>query len=52
MQNTIGKKLIDIVGFNNNYGRLDSSHHPFCGGYTNDVRITTRYDEDDFSSAP
>jgi carboxypeptidase Taq len=25
--------------------------HPFCGGSTNDIRITTRYDENDFTSA-
>ena len=30
-------------------GRLDTSLHPFCGGATGDVRITTRYDEGDFT---
>jgi carboxypeptidase Taq len=29
-------------------GRLDISTHPFCGGVAEDVRITTRYSEDDF----
>jgi carboxypeptidase Taq len=31
-------------------GRLDVSHHPFTGGVPNDVRVTTRYDEQDFTS--
>lgn len=35
------------VGFDFERGRLDVSLHPFCGGATDDVRITTRYDEDD-----
>jgi carboxypeptidase Taq len=39
------------VGFDFNHGRLDVSHHPFCGGVAEDVRITTRYSEDDFSEA-
>jgi len=26
------------------------SHHPFCGGVPSDVRVTTRYDEQDFMS--
>ena len=40
-----------IIGFDFKRGRLDKSVHPFCGGSTNDVRITTRYNEDNpFSS--
>jgi carboxypeptidase Taq len=39
------------VGFDFEHGRLDTSLHPFCGGVPDDVRITTRYDEADFSSA-
>src|SRR5690606_34732874 len=27
--------------------RLDISDHPFCGGVAGDVRITTKYDEQD-----
>ncbi len=38
-------------GLQFNHGRLDISHHPFCGGVPDDVRITTRYDEKDFASA-
>src|SRR3546814_1602174 len=39
------------VGFVCEHGRLDVWLHPFCGGVTDDVGITTRYDEDDFMSA-
>ena len=39
------------IGFDFSRGRLDKSEHPFCGGGTEDVRITTRYNESDpFSS--
>jgi len=40
------------MGFDWNAGRLDTSPHPFCVGLTpNDVRITTRHTEKDFSRA-
>lgn len=39
---------MEILGFDFNRGRLDVSHHPFCGGAAGDIRITTRYDEDSF----
>jgi carboxypeptidase Taq len=39
------------VGFDFEHGRLDVSAHPFCGGVPDDVRITTRYNEDDFTIA-
>jgi carboxypeptidase Taq len=39
------------VGFDFEHGRLDTSSHPFCGGTPDDVRITTRYSEDDFRRA-
>tara|TARA_B100000405_G_scaffold293490_1_gene245807 strand:- start:117 stop:959 length:843 start_codon:yes stop_codon:yes gene_type:complete len=39
------------IGFDFDFGRLDVSRHPFCGGSPDDVRITTRYDEDDFTSS-
>jgi carboxypeptidase Taq len=40
-----------IIGFDFAHGRFDVSLHPFCGGVQDDVRITTRYREDDFVSA-
>jgi carboxypeptidase Taq len=40
-----------ILGFDFDGGRLDISAHPFCGGVPQDVRITTRYNENDLLSA-
>ncbi|MCC9620725.1 carboxypeptidase M32 [Thalassospira sp. MA62] len=50
-QNRVGIDLMKAVGFDFDHGRLDISHHPFCGGIPDDVRLTTRYDENDFTSA-
>jgi len=50
-QKTIGMTFMKALGFGFDNGRLDISLHPFCGGTPDDVRITTRYDESDFSSA-
>ncbi len=50
-QRQLGLKLMKALGFDFNHGRLDVSLHPFCGGTPDDVRITTRFDEADFSSA-
>jgi carboxypeptidase Taq len=50
-QNAIGLDLMKAVGFDFDHGRLDISHHPFCGGTADDVRLTTRYNEADFTSA-
>jgi len=43
--------LMEAIGFDFAHGRLDESAHPFCGGTPDDVRLTTRYDEADFSTA-
>ena len=50
-QRRIGLALMEAAGFDFGRGRLDVSLHPFCGGATDDVRITTRYDEADFMRA-
>lgn len=50
-QKELSLKLLDIIGFDLNEGRFDESVHPFCGGYPSDIRITTRYDEADFTSS-
>lgn len=50
-QKALGQRLMRIVGFDFDHGRLDVSPHPFCGGVPDDVRITTRYDEADFTSS-
>ena len=51
MQKALGERFMKAIGFDFDCGRLDVSHHPFCGGTPEDVRITTRYDEDDFTSS-
>ena len=43
--------LMRSIGFDFNHGRIDTSHHPFCGGVPLDIRITTRYKENDFLSS-
>jgi carboxypeptidase Taq len=50
VQRRLGEKLMAAVGFDFERGRLDVSLHPFCGGATDDVRITSRYREQDFIS--
>jgi len=47
-QEALATKLMGVLGFEFERGRLDVSFHPFCGGATDDVRITTRWDEADF----
>ncbi|MDO8250001.1 MAG: carboxypeptidase M32 [Rhodoferax sp.] len=47
-QRALGGDIMDLLGFDFSAGRLDISTHPFCGGVAEDVRITTRYGEDDF----
>ncbi len=50
-QKEIAEHIMKIIGFDFKRGRLDKSVHPFCGGSKNDVRITTRYNEENpFSS--
>lgn len=50
-QKALGQRFMEMLGFDFHHGRLDVSLHPFCGGTPDDVRITTRYDENDFTSA-
>ena len=50
-QRDLGHRLMERLGFEFERGRLDISLHPFCGGVPDDIRITTRYDEDDFAQA-
>ncbi|MDG6094506.1 carboxypeptidase M32 [Acetobacter sp. AN02] len=50
-QEVLGREVMKRMGFDFTRGRLDVSLHPFCGGATGDVRITTRYREDDFLQA-
>lgn len=50
-QKALGLELMKAVGFDFHHGRLDVSHHPFCGGVPSDVRMTTRYRTDEFLSS-
>ncbi|MBF0393610.1 MAG: carboxypeptidase M32 [Alphaproteobacteria bacterium] len=49
-QRALALRLMGMVGFDFRHGRLDESTHPFCGGTPDDVRMTTRWDEADFST--
>lgn len=51
IQAQLARQLAAGAGLDFNAARLDISAHPFCGGTPTDIRITTRYDEDDFCSA-
>jgi len=51
-QESFGALAAEKIGFDFRRGRLDETHHPFCGGAgPDDVRITTRYDVSYFPSA-
>ena len=50
-QELVCRALAGRAGLDWTHTRLDRSLHPFCGGTPTDVRITTRYDEDDPSRA-
>jgi carboxypeptidase Taq len=50
-QKALGQDLMRAIGFDFTHGRLDVSHHPFCGGVPDDVRMTTRYTTNEFLSA-
>lgn len=51
-QDAFGKAAAAAMGFDFDAGRLDVTHHPFCGGGgPRDTRITTRYNERDFGDA-
>ena len=49
-QKELGQALMARLGFDFDSGRLDESAHPFCGGTHTDIRITTRYSEDEIVS--
>ena len=47
-QRALCEQAMRMLGFDFQAGRLDVSAHPFCGGVPEDVRLTTRFREDDF----
>ena len=55
IQRKIAATLADSLGYDttspNAAGRIDETEHPFTTGYLDDVRITTHYFPDDFSSS-
>ena len=48
LQKQLNLEIMKILGFDFDHGRLDISHHPFCGGSAGDVRITTKYENNNF----
>jgi len=50
-QRRAAQLLMERIGFDFAHGRIDESAHPFCGGTSDDIRLTTRYDEADFAKA-
>jgi carboxypeptidase Taq len=50
-QRALCERVMRLLGFDFDGGRLDVSTHPFCGGVPEDVRLTTRFREDDFLPA-
>lgn len=50
-QAELGRDVMAMLQFDFQRGRQDVSVHPFCGGVPSDVRITTRYDEADFTQS-
>ena len=50
-QEALCRALSERVGLDYRSARLDRSTHPFCGGTPTDVRITTRYNTQDFAQS-
>jgi carboxypeptidase Taq len=50
-QRALSLDVMRLLQFDFDAGRLDESTHPFSGGVPEDVRLTTRYREDDFLSS-
>jgi carboxypeptidase Taq len=50
-QRALCEQVVRRLGFDFDAGRLDVSTHPFCGGVPEDVRMTTRFREDEFLTA-
>ena len=51
-QKAFVRNIAQQIGFDFDAGRLDESTHPFCSGtHCNDVRLTTRFHEDNVNDA-
>ncbi len=52
VQESFGRRVLADLGFDMEAGRLDVSVHPFCSGsHPGDVRLTTRYNAGQLTSA-
>ena len=49
-QKEIGRDIAEAFGYDFNHGRLDKAVHPFTIGMDDDVRITSRYNEENLNS--
>ena len=51
-QQRLNAQIAESIGFDFQAGRIDATTHPFCTTLgPRDVRLTTRYDEEDFTSS-
>ncbi|MEI6713662.1 MAG: carboxypeptidase M32 [Verrucomicrobiota bacterium] len=51
-QQQLNREIAESIGFDFDAGRIDTTTHPFCTTLgPADVRLTTRYDESDFTSS-
>jgi carboxypeptidase Taq len=51
-QQRLNARIAESIGFDFQAGRIDTTNHPFCTTLgPRDVRLTTRYDENDFTSS-
>ena len=50
MQEQMSQDIMKLIKYDLDRGRLDKTVHPFTTGFYDDVRITTKYLENDFSS--
>jgi carboxypeptidase Taq len=50
-QRALCERVMRVLAFDFERGRLDASTHPFSGGVPEDVRLTTRYSEDEFAKS-
>jgi len=50
VQKQLGRLICDFAGLDMNYARVDETEHPFSIGYYEDLRVTTHYHEENFTS--
>jgi carboxypeptidase Taq len=51
-QQRLNAEIAEAIGYDFHAGRIDTTAHPFCTTLgPHDVRLTTRYDENDFTSS-